>query len=60
MDGLRVLSSEASLGGVLEDSKLYSENQAHHSVQAVPIREFSSSLISPAGSLKDTGVSLCS
>lgn len=60
MDELRVLSSEASLGGVLEDSKLHPENRAHHSIQAASIREFSSSLISPAGSLKDTGISLCS
>lgn len=39
MDGLRVLSSEASLGGVLEECRLHPENLAPHSVQIPSIRD---------------------
>lgn len=40
MDRLRVLSSEASLGGVLKESGLHPANLAHHSAQAPSIRGF--------------------
>lgn len=40
MDRLRVLSSEASLGGVVQGSRLYPENLDYHSPQAPSTREF--------------------
>lgn len=40
MDRVRVLSSEASLGGVLQGSRLYPENLAHHSAQIPTIGAF--------------------
>lgn len=40
MDGPRVLSSEASLGGVLEACRLHPENLAQPRVQAPAIGDF--------------------